>query len=51
MFTKFYKNWTAHNLISHLLSEVVYLITRNEDWAVWIHNLTLPDDNDEEPTT
>ena len=39
------KNWTVHNLISHPLSEVVYLLTRREDWAGWVHDITVPDHN------
>jgi hypothetical protein len=39
---KLYKNWTAHNLISHPLSEVAYLLGFKE-LSGWIHDVTIPD--------
>lgn len=50
MFKKLWKNWTAHNIISHPVSEVVYLISlpflgeeRAERIGGWIHDITIPD--------
>lgn len=40
---RIWKNWTIHNMISHPLSEVVYLLTRRKDWAGWVHDITVPE--------
>jgi hypothetical protein len=42
---KLYKNWTVHNLFSHPVSEVVYLLSfgKAERLANWIHDVTVPD--------
>lgn len=47
---RLYRNWTVHNLISHPLSEVVYLIARPlvghdraSDMSGFIHDLTVPE--------
>jgi len=46
---KLWKNWTVHNLISHPVSEVFYLISlpfvgreKAENISGWIHDVTLP---------
>ena len=41
--SRLWKNWTVHNLVSHPLSEIVYLITRRDDWAGVVHDFTIPD--------
>ena len=47
MIKKLYKNWTMHNLISHPLSEIIYIIGfgtgRAEKFCNWIHDITIPD--------
>jgi len=47
---KLWKNWTVHNLLSHPVSEVLYLISfpfvgreKAENISGWIHDATLPD--------
>ncbi|MBG17388.1 MAG: hypothetical protein CMB77_03430 [Euryarchaeota archaeon] len=47
---KLWKNWTVHNIISHPVSEVLYLISlpfvgreKAENISGWIHDVTLPD--------
>ena len=40
---RLYKNWTFHNLVSHPLSEVVWLLTRSEKLSGWIHDCSIPD--------
>lgn len=40
---KLYRNWTVHNLLGHPLSELVWLVTRREDWAGWVHDVTVPE--------
>ena len=47
---KLWKNWTVHNIISHPVSEVLYLIClpfvgreKAENISGWIHDVTLPD--------
>jgi len=35
--------WTLHNLVSHPLSELVFLATGDEELAGRIHDATLPD--------
>jgi hypothetical protein len=40
--TKLYKNWTAHNLIGHPLSEIAYLLGFSEEIYNWIHDVTIP---------
>jgi hypothetical protein len=40
---KLWRNWTVHNLISHPLSEVVWLVTRSEKWSGWVHDVTVPE--------
>ena len=41
--TKLYKNWTAHNLVSHPLSEIAYLLGFSERVYNWIHDITIPE--------
>lgn len=48
---KLYKNWTFHNLISHPLSEIVYLTTvlflgrvKATNLAGVIHDFSIPED-------
>lgn len=43
MLDKFIRNWTFHNLISHPLSELIFLITRNKDLAAKVHDMSIPD--------
>ena len=47
---RLWKNWTVHNIISHPVSEVLYLISlpfvgreKAENISGWIHDVTLPD--------
>ena len=47
---KLWKNWTVHNIISHPVSEVLYLISlpfvgreKAENISGWIHDVTIPD--------
>ena len=40
---KLYKNWTVHNLVSHPLSEIAYLLGFSEKTYGWIHDVTIPD--------
>ena len=47
---KLWKNWTVHNIISHPVSEVLYLLSlpfagreKAENISGWIHDVTLPD--------
>ena len=40
--SKLYKNWTAHNLIGHPLSEIAYLLGFSEEIYNWIHDVTIP---------
>ncbi len=40
--SRIYKNWTAHNLISHPLSEIAYLLGFSEEVYNWIHDVTIP---------
>ncbi len=40
---KLYKNWTAHNLLSHPMMELAYLIGFSEKTCSWIHDVTIPD--------
>jgi hypothetical protein len=39
---RLYKNWTAHNLIGHPLSEIAYLLGFSEEVYNWIHDVTIP---------
>lgn len=47
--TRFYKNWTFHNLVSHPLSEVVYWLcrpfgkNRATEIAGWVHDASVPE--------
>lgn len=39
--------WVPHNLVSHPLSELVYLFTGNSDGlSGWIHDITVPHHKD-----
>jgi hypothetical protein len=46
-----YKNWTFHNLISHPISELIYLVIRPfskshaEKLSGLIHNFSIPDNH------
>ena len=46
--SKLWKNWTVHNLISHPLSEIVFLLVFNfskkkaEEWSGHIHDWSVP---------
>ena len=40
--TKLYKNWTVHNLVSHPLSEIAYLLGFSEEVYNWIHDVSIP---------
>lgn len=42
-YSRIYRNWTVHNLFAHPLSELVWLVTHREDWAGWIHDVTVPE--------
>ena len=43
-----YRNWTVHNLISHPLSEVIYLLVcpfsvyYADKWSGIVHNFSVP---------
>ena len=45
---KLFRNWTVHNLISHPLSELVFLAVAPfsrrlaDKWSGAVHNFTLP---------
>lgn len=43
--SRIYKNWTVHNLISHPLSEIVYLLSfgKLENLGNLIHDVTIPE--------
>lgn len=44
---KLYRNWTVHNIISHPLSEIIYLVglrtRRAEKLSHWVHNVSIPE--------
>ena len=40
--TRLYRNWTAHNLVSHPLSEIAYLLGLQK-LSNWIHDITIPE--------
>tara|TARA_B100000674_G_C37697146_1_gene848800 strand:- start:286 stop:462 length:177 start_codon:yes stop_codon:yes gene_type:complete len=40
--TRLYRSWTAHNLISHPLSEIAYLLGLQK-LSNWIHDITVPE--------
>ena len=47
---RLWKNWTVHNIVSHPVSEILYLISlpfvgreKAENISGWIHDVTLPD--------
>jgi hypothetical protein len=48
---KLYRNWTVHNLISHPLMEMTYLVIRPfskevaEKWSDKIHEVTIPEED------
>lgn len=37
-----FKNWTMHNLVSHPLSEILYLLGFDESIYNWVHDATIP---------
>ncbi len=45
---KLYQNWTFHNIISHPLSEITYLLVRPfsayyaDKWCGIVHDFSLP---------
>ena len=48
--SRFWKNWTVHNIVAHPVSEILYLISlpflgreKAESISGWIHDVTLPD--------
>jgi hypothetical protein len=49
--SKLYRNWNTHNIVSHPLSQIVYLIMYpfSKDYAynvsLFIHDFTLPENN------
>ena len=46
---KLFRNWTMHNLFSHPISELVYLVVNPlssnlaDKWSGAIHDCTIPD--------
>lgn len=48
--TKLYKNWTVHNILSHPLSQIAYLLGFPEKVYNWIHDVTLPQPQPETET-
>jgi len=43
--SKLYKNWAVHNLFSHPIMEIVYLLSfgKAERLCNFIHDVTIPD--------
>jgi hypothetical protein len=37
-----YKNWMFHNIVAHPLSQIIRSLTGRQDWADWIHDVTVP---------
>jgi hypothetical protein len=38
--------WTFHNIIGHPISEMIFVITGSEKLALFIHDFTLPKEDD-----
>lgn len=49
--SRLWKNWTVHNLISHPVSELIYLLSfliigreKAEAISGWVHDVTVPEE-------
>lgn len=46
MMDRLWRNWPAHNLVAHPLSEIVYWLTfwwAGDGLSHWIHDITIPE--------
>jgi hypothetical protein len=41
---KLYKNWAFHNIVSHSLSQIVWIATKNKEWTKFLHDFSIPDE-------